>query len=202
MAGHDRETEAKFHLSRPAEMEQRLRELGPNLIQSRVHETNLRFDTPAGDLSRQGRVLRLRLDNAAHLTFKSDTQLRDGALDRTEIEINVGDFEAARRLVEALGYELVFLYEKLRTVYELEGCQVMLDELPYGNFLEIEGEFGRLRPLAGRLGLNWDAAIPESYHGLFMRLHASRKLSFRDLSFENFKGFLVLPEDLGVISGD
>jgi len=202
MSGSDRETEVKFYLRRLAEIKQRLRELGAHLIQSRVHETNLRFDTPGHHLSRQGRVLRLRLDNAARLTFKGDTQLHDGALDRTEIEISVGDFELARRLLEALGYEVVFLYEKLRTVYEIEGCLVMLDELPYGSFLEIEGESQHLRPLAERIGLNWHASIPASYHALFERLSAVRKLPFRDLSFENFKDIQVLPEELGVLSAD
>ena len=58
----------------------------------------------------------------------------------------------------------------------------MLDELPYGNFIEIEGELEMLRPIAEQLRLNWDKAIPASYHALFERLCKSRGLSFRVLN--------------------
>ena len=48
--------------------------------------------------------------------------------------------------------------------------QVMLDELPYGNFVEIEGEtVESIHGLADQLGLNWDAAIATSYNALFDR---------------------------------
>ena len=72
----------------------------------------------------------------------------------------------------------------------------MLDELPYGNFVEIEGELEMLRPIAEELHLDWGKAIPASYHALFERLCNSRGLTFRDLTFENFKGISVLPEDM------
>ena len=78
----------------------------------------------------------------------------------------------------------------------------MLDELPYGNFVEIEGEFEELKPLAQMLGLNWDAAIPASYHSLFDRVSISRNLTFRDLSFEKFKDIKISPGDLGVEPAD
>jgi adenylate cyclase class 2 len=183
-------------------MEERLRSLGARLIQSQVRETNLRFDTPDGALSRRGAVLRLRLDSAARLTFKGEARVREGALDRQEIEFSVGDFESAQRLLEAIGYEVVFVYEKIRTVYQFGDALVMLDELPYGNFLEIESDLEDLPRLASRLGLDWKASIPAGYHDLFERARASRSLPFRDLTFENLKGIQLLPQDLGVLPAD
>ena len=50
----------------------------------------------------------------------------------------------------------------------------MFDELPYGNFVEIEGKLETLRPIAEELQLVWDKAIPASYHALFERLCKSR----------------------------
>jgi adenylate cyclase class 2 len=198
----DTESEAKFYVRRPAELEKRLRTMGARLIQSRTHELNLRFDTPARDLGRAGRLLRLRRGEAARLTFKGEAQASGGAVTRREIEFTVGDFDAARRLLESLGYEVVFVYEKMRSTYGVEGAMVMLDELPCGNFVEIEGPLDALRPLAAHLGLNWMSATPASYHTLFERLCEARQLRLRDLTFEDLKTVHVSAQDMGLQPAD
>ena len=64
-----------------------------------------------------------------------------------------------------------------------------LDELPDGDFVEIEGpDVAMLRAASQRLGLKWEAAVPESYVALFDRLRMVQGLTFRDLAFENFQG--------------
>ncbi len=175
---------------------------GWTLHQPRTFEVNLRFDTPNGDLGRAGRVLRLRKDDAARLTYKDNGQIIEDALSRREIEFVADDFDSARQFIEALGYEVVFIYEKYRTTYKYRGAHIMLDELPFGCFIEIEGELDMLRPVAEALHLDWDKAIPASYHALFDRLHKSRRLTFRDLTFENFKGLKVSPEDMMIAYAD
>ena len=79
---------------------------------------------------------------------------------------------------------------------------LMLDELPYGDFVEIEGNMDQLKPVALQLGIDWEAAIPASYHELFERVRAARELSFRDLTYENFNGIHVSPSDMGVYPAD
>jgi hypothetical protein len=74
--------------------------------------------------------------------------------------------------------------------------------LPYGNFIEIEGELEMLRPIAEELRLDWDKAIPASYHALFERLCKSRGLTFRNLTFENFNEIKIPPEDMMVEYAD
>ena len=61
-------------------------------------------------------------------------------MSRTEIEFGVDDFAKAKQFLEHLGYQSILVYEKYRTTYELDHAHIMLDELPYGNFIEIEGE--------------------------------------------------------------
>jgi adenylate cyclase class 2 len=194
--------------------------LKTHLSAPRTFEVNLRFDTPKGDMQHTGRVLRLRKDDAARLTYKDNSQHIDGAVTRREIEFVVDDFDLARQFVEALGYKVVFIYEKYRTTFEIPTSDapakhprrrqifrslkthIMLDELPYGNFIEIEGELEMLRPAAEQLQLDWDKAIPASYHALFERLCKSRKIAFHDLTFENFKGVKVSPDDMMVEYAD
>ena len=202
MAETNREIEAKFYVRDLKAIETHLLSLNARLIARRIHETNLRFDTPNGDLKHDGRVLRLRRDDGIRLTYKEDGKLTAGAHDRREIEFTVDDFDSAKQFIEALGYEVIFIYEKFRTTYELDGAHIMLDELPYGNFVEIEGKLDKLKPIAKKLGLNWDAAIPMGYSALFEKVCTVRDLKFRDLSFENFKSTKIAASDLGVKPAD
>jgi len=199
MANQGQETEAKFYVLDLTEMEIRVQDLGARVIQSRVLEMNTRFDLPDASLRSESRVLRLRRDTEARLTYKSASTNEQGVLSRTEIEFIVEDFETATQFLEALGYQSIFYYEKYRTTYELNGVFIMLDELPYGNFVEIEGDtLEAIRKASDTLKLNWNAAIGISYYALFGRACKTLNLSFQDLSFENFAGIQVTAAHLGV----
>ena len=66
----NQELEVKFYLSRRGEMEARILSLGARLGDPRVHEINLRFDTPDQSLLETGKLLRLRTDRRARLTYR------------------------------------------------------------------------------------------------------------------------------------
>lgn len=68
------ETEIKFYVRNLKAVAARLENLSAQLIQPRVLETNLRFDLPDGSLRQQARVLRLRQDTAARLTYKGPSR--------------------------------------------------------------------------------------------------------------------------------
>ena len=195
----DKELEVKFYIPDHLALRARLEAASAQLVQPRVHEVNLRFDTPSGDLSRSYRVLRLRQDTAARLTYKGPGEVQEGVRSRQELEFTVSDFDTARKVLEALGYEVSVMYEKFRATYALEGVLVTLDEMPYGNFAEVEGPDGAsIRRTAEKLGLDWERRILDSYIMLFDRLRERLGLTFHDLSFANFEGVQVTQEDLGV----
>jgi adenylate cyclase, class 2 len=196
------EIEAKFYIQHPEELERRVKALGAKADEGRVYEKNLRFDTPGRDLKHAGRVLRLRQDNSARITYKEGNGFEGGALSRREVEFAVSDFDAAQEFIEALGYEVAFIYEKYRTTYKMNDLEIMVDEMPYGHFVELEGEAGALKPSAQKLGLDWAASIPESYSALFDHLAERLHLDFRDLTFDNFKGLQIRASDLGVQAAD
>jgi len=199
MSNNGQETEAKFYVLNLTEIEAQLQGLGARLLQSRVLETNIRFDLPDARLQSDKRVLRLRHDTEARLTYKSASTNEQGILSRTEIEFMVEDFEKAKQFLEALDYQPIFYYEKYRTTYELDGILIMLDELPYGNFVEVEGEtIESIRQVSDALHLKWNAAIGTSYSALFKRVSKTLNLSFQDLSFEKFTGIQVSSADLGI----
>ncbi len=191
---NDQEIEVKYYIADLKALEAKLKSLGARLAQPRTHEINLRFDTGDEELKRSYQVLRLRQDQIARLTFKGPSHFQDGARFRQEIEFQVSDFEAARRFLEALGYHVSMMYEKYRAAYELDEVEITLDELPYGNFAELEGPNpDALRGVNEKLGLNWETRAEESYTVLFDHLREVMGLEFSDLSFENFQGLNVSP---------
>jgi adenylate cyclase, class 2 len=203
MSDSGQETEAKFYVQDLNKIKTHLEKLSARLIQERVLETNIRFDLPDASLRAEGRVLRLRRDTDVRLTYKSASDNDQGVLSREEIEFVVEDFEKAKRFLEALGYQKLVYYEKYRMTYDLNETLVMLDELPYGNFVEIEGKtIESIRTVADQLNLNWDTAIGTSYHALFERARRALHLSFQDISFANFTGIKIEAVDLGVKAAD
>ncbi len=198
------EIEAKFHIKNLKNIELRLLELKAQLIQPRVHEINLRFDRPDGELRNSQRVLRLRQDEKARFTFKGPSEeTTGGVMSRREIEFEVGDFESAKQFLEALGFNAVVFYEKFRTTYELNDTHIMLDELPYGDFIEIEGDnVDMIHSIADALGLNWDAMIKAGYHALFDRVAIKYGLEPSQLSFTALEKIKINLSDMDVKPAD
>jgi adenylate cyclase class 2 len=178
------EIEAKFAVPGLDPIRQRLRTLAARLARPRLRETNLRFDLPDASLQRAGHVLRLRKNHETRLTFKSP---RPDVTERRELEIGVDDAETAQQILEALGFGVFFVYEKYRETFLLDGAQVMLDELPFGTFVEVEGDdIGHVQRASARLALAWEERLPLSYTALFENLRRLRAWPFRDATFDNF----------------
>ena len=198
------EIEAKFHVQNLKKIELRLLELKAQLIQPRVHEVNLRFDRPDGELRNSFRVLRLRQDDIALFTFKGPSVEKEGGiLSRQEIEFEVGDFDSAKQFLEAIGFQVVVFYEKFRATYELNNTHIMLDELPYGSFIEIEGEnVESIHSIADLLSLNWEAMVKAGYHALFERVAGKYGLDVSKLSFENLEGVTIKTTEMGIVTAD
>ena len=202
MSSSDQELEVKFYLSRRGGMEAKLNSIG-QVSAPRVHEVNLRLDTKDMSLLSTGRLLRLRQDTRARVTYKGTGSEVEGVRLRTELEFTVSDFNTTLKLFEALGYQVYMMYEKYRTTYQLSNVEVALDEMPTGDFLEIEGtDSGSIRKVADQLGLDWERRILDSYSVLFERTRQNLGFSFRDLSFENFKGITITPQGMGVMVAD
>ncbi len=191
------EIEAKFYCPDSSRLVKRLEAHGAVRTNQRHLERNWRFDLPDRSLFSSGIVFRLRVDPQATLTVK---QARPEPLERDEFEIELNDASTALRLVEALGYQVLAIYEKYREQFALDELSVMLDELPFGNFVELEaGSVAALRSRAAQLGLDWEAHVSDSYLVLFDRLRKSMSLPFGDATFANFESVpAITAADLGL----
>ena len=154
----DQELEVKFLIADLPALENCLQSLGAQQVQQRVHEVNLRLDTPDLALTNSLQVLRLRQDSLARVTYKGPGSDQGGVRIRQEIEFAVSDFDSARNLFRALGYDVAMMYEKYRAVYDLDDVHVTLDEMPYGDFIEVEGPLpASILAASQMLGLTWEA---------------------------------------------
>ncbi len=197
------ELELKYYVNDLTRLQTQVQALGAVCDQERVLEINLRFDRPDYSLSKNGQALRLRYDTQARLTFKGPSQAQEGIRLRQEIEFVASDYQAAREFLLALGFQVVLIYEKYRTGYKLGDVHILLDELPYGNFVEIEGpDPAQIREINDRLGLNFDRRVEESYTVLFERLRDQLRLTIRDLVFEGFAQVPITAADLDVQPAD
>ncbi len=189
------ETEVKIAVPDLAAVESRLQTLGAEQLAPRVFERNVRYEDAVGSLSPAGKVLRLRMDTRARLTFKAERDATNTAVNiREELEVEVSDFDTADLILNRLGFQSAWTYEKYRTTYRFGGCEVDLDELPYGTFVEIEGEETAIRAALEALQLANRVNIPASYSTLFFTLKARLGVAFNDLTFANFDG-VTLPDD-------
>ena len=185
------EVEVKLHTPDLAAVRGALEAAGATLLKPRLFERNVRYDSEAGMLSAQGIVLRLRMDDVARLTYKSDASVEHGIVTRFEAEVEVSDYETMDVILRRLGYEVALIYEKYRTTYELGGAEVVLDELPYGNFTEIEGDAEAIERVVATLGLGDARRMTGSYVFIFSGLREKLGIVARDCTFEAFAGVNV-----------
>jgi adenylate cyclase, class 2 len=182
------EVEVKFLVADLALVRRRLLNVGAEIKTPRGYERNVRFDTAGEDLLAKLQLLRLRQDDRVRLTFKgpvAEDAVSEAKI-REEIEVTVGDFDSMVKILERLGFHPKQTYEKYRETFRWRDVEVMLDETPFGDFVEIEGAEAGIRTAAAKLGLDWSRRVLANYLALMELARCSFGLSFADLTFANF----------------
>ncbi len=185
------EVEVKLHTPDLAAVQRALAAAGATLVKPRVFERNARYDSADGALTAAGIVLRLRRDEAVKLTYKADASVERGIVSRFEAEVEVGDCAMMDVILKRLGYEVALVYEKYRTTYELQRAEIVLDELPFGNFTEIEGDAATIERVVAALGLGACRRMAGSYVDIFWDVKARLGLDVRDCAFAAFAAVVV-----------
>jgi len=182
------EVEVKFFIPELAAFRERLLAAGAELAKPRIYERNVRFDTEDERLYKELSLLRLRQDTAVTLTYKGTPENlpHSEAKVREELELQVSDFDTLAEIFTRLGFAPRQVYEKYRETFTWQDVEIVLDELPYGNFIELEGDEAGIKTAVSHLNLNWQERILGNYLGLMAQLKAHHNLHFNDLTFANF----------------
>lgn len=163
----------------PSEARALVGRIGAVPSRPRHFEDNVLFDDAASSLAASGRALRLRRTDAdAIVTYKGPRVTGAGVKSRPEIEVTVGDADAAQQVLEALGYRKVFRYQKYRQAFRWRDVEIVVDETPIGTFLEVEGPIETIHAAATALGRGPADYVQESYPALFLASGRSGDMVF------------------------
>jgi adenylate cyclase class 2 len=133
------ETEKKYRLDkkRLVELAAKLSDLGAEFKYETFEENYLHR---GGVLDELGALLRLRKTaDKTLLTYKEKLRNDADFKHKIEFETVVSDVDATESIIEKLGYILSVVYEKHRKAWHLGNVEIVLDELPFGYYMEIEG---------------------------------------------------------------
>lgn len=157
------EVEKKFRLTKRQRdaVLKRLPEVGAKL-EGEDFEENTLYSGEA--LSDGSCVLRLRrVGSKATLTYKKRLPSSSPIKQQREEETEVADPEAMEAILEALGFSPALVYEKRRQTWRLGKTEIVIDVLPFGLFMEIEGRATDIRAVERKLGLKGLRAEQATY---------------------------------------
>lgn len=168
------EIEKKYRLTSDAaeRLRERLRQTAGAEALGAEFETNTLYAGAGLEVGR--RILRLRrAGSRAVLTLKEREPSTDAVKRQREEETEVGDAEIIDTILRALGYTPALRYEKRRETWRTGGVEVVIDELPFGWYAEIEGEEEDILAAERALGLADAPAEHRTYPDL-TREHGAR----------------------------
>lgn len=163
------EIEKKYRIEkrRMVELAAKLRELGAVFSYEAFEENYLHR---GGSLDPNNSVLRLRkTDSKTVLTYKEKVVTDGKFKHQIEFETEVSDVDATESIIQKLGYKLSVVYEKHRKAWQLKNVEVVLDELPFGYYMEIEGEMDDILAVEKLLGAKDLEVEPRGYPRLTLK---------------------------------
>lgn len=181
------EIEIKYNLENTESIRTQLKNSGSRCI-GKVFEYNIRFENTDNTLIQKNCLLRLRRDKKSKLTYKMKPPVEDNDFKiHHELEVEISDFSTMKKILESVGFHQEQVYEKWRETFVTGNSVLCLDRMPFGDFLEIEGEKEDIRKLSDQLGLKWKKRLVQNYLELFDIIKQKLNLHFKDVTFDNFK---------------
>lgn len=112
-------------------------------------------------------VLRIRrTDGKTILTFKQRVASGSDLKQQIEHETAVSDHVALCEIVAGLGLTAALVYEKRRATWRLGDSEIVLDVLPFGDYMEIEGTAESIRQAEMDLQITELTVEPRTYPNL------------------------------------
>lgn len=122
-------------------------------------------------LSSRNGVVRIRKTQDRTLfTYKQRLPSRSGAKEQIEHETQVKDADSLKKILECLELEPRLVYEKRRKTWQFRNVEIVLDELPFGLYMEIEGSITAIKEAEMILGFEGFETEHETYPGLTAKL--------------------------------
>ncbi len=169
------ETEKKFTLSNDQreQVVENLKEFGAIYVGEDFEENTL---YRGGILDEKGAVLRVRkIGDKTILTYKQPIGNDSGVKQQTEYETVVEKSEELEKIIESLGFEKALVYEKRRQTWNFRTVEIVLDVLPFGQYMEIEGSIMAIAEAEMLLDIENFAVENETYPHLTRRFGVQKE---------------------------
>jgi adenylate cyclase class 2 len=163
-------------------IEKRLREIGsqPKPLE---HEENTIYR--GGNLGFGLRALRLRRVNGeAILTFKERIPTKSPIKHQHENETRVNDADATDAILRGIGFAPALIYEKRRTRWDVGKAKVVIDELPYGLFMEIEASEKEIKRVEKLIAAQHLPAVVETYPSMTAKMGKKNRKGIIEARFK------------------
>jgi adenylate cyclase, class 2 len=135
-------------------------------------EENIIFSN--AELAGVAAVVRIRrIADRAILTFKQRLPGISDLKHQVEFETDVSDPGAMSQILQNIGLEPKLIYEKRRRKWHFRSTEVVIDELPFGLFMEIEGSVTGIKEAEMLLEADRLEAVAETYPRL-TAMHGKR----------------------------
>lgn len=160
-----------------------------SLVEPRYFEDNWLLDFADHRLGSRHCTLRLReVSGRGWLTYKLPPREHPWLKVREEIQVTLDNPASMLTILEALGLQRAFRYQKYRTLYHVtlpggRGLDAMFDETPMGNFLELEGEEPVIAELVKLLSIPPETLTQSSYPALWTEYRQAQGLPLGDMVF-------------------
>lgn len=185
MKNINREIEIKFKVRSSDSIRRILKNQGAKFI-GKAFEKTLRFDTLNDDLARNKKFLRIKTGFKNVITFKKKITSKKFK-EREEIEFEIADPKKMRVILENLGFTKVRIMEKFREKWHLNDTEVVIDKLPLGNFIEIEGKEKSIRKVVDILELDFKNRIIGTYWDLWKEYAKRKGIKDENITFTAIK---------------
>lgn len=159
------EKEIKLEINDYQKVMDSLKIVGADFLGNAFQRT-IRFEKGKGELEKKGLFLRVRSGFKNTLTMKIKVD-NANVFEREEIELEVEDVEKVRKIMNKLGFDKELIMEKYRSKWKLGSVDICVDELPFGFFVEIEGDEKNIFETVKKLGLKKEGKITVTYWDLF-----------------------------------
>ena len=159
--------------------------IGATALRGRRLQEDALLDTADGMLKARGCALRLRAEAGRNcLTFKGPLQPSRMKM-REELETVVGDAALMTSVLEELGFQVSFRYQKYREEFAHGDVTIAIDETPLGTFVEIEGADSGIEATAVALGRGPNDYVTASYRTLYLEDCEKRGVQPADMLFSD-----------------
>ena len=164
------EIELKYQITaeKLEELKEQILSLGFTIAFARVYEKNVLYDNPQNLMQiSDGRIRLRQTGDKTEFCYKKPIKDDSGIKKEIEHQVNTSSFAITETILKMIEFKPNYAYERFRTKYTNGEVEIVLDEFPFANFVEIEGAEDKILAVGERLGLDFKDNINDSCDNLF-----------------------------------